>query len=1583
MDGEAAPARSPGADGDGKGAGEDAAFEIRGGGRTFEIDPGPLAGDHVVETLRTTGGFYERDLLEWLSTLRIPPGRVVDAGAFVGNHTLYFAGVLGREVTAYEPNPVAYDMLTRNVARNGLDALVTMRRVALGERAGRAVLVPPEGADNLGGTAISARADGDVEVVSLDGDLRGGDGEAVALLKLDVEGAELAALTGASGLIDAHAPLLLVECMTARAFAQAREALAESAYRPVGVHAATPVFAFAREDKAHGYFADGRAPVFDRAYHDYRAHIERREDANAQLRRASDLAARQDDRIDRATKDAAGAVGRLLTGEIGAVRTTITSLDATVKTAVEDARRRAEEAERSAARSAEAEAAARSDAEGAARAARSSRTEAERSDARAERSEAAAAAARDEARASARDAAKADRRSLALAADLRAVSDALERARADALENNARVKAYRQAASRLEGSAGEIAGSSAFRFGLLLTSAVRQPHRLALKGARRLAGRPTPGPALPRLPAAPRALGVPSPASLRKTDRSDLPPPFVGAIRKKRRVGPFPVSDLRLALIADEFTRLSLAATCHVRDLTPQGWEEALADFEVDVLFIESAWQGVDGCWHRKLQKMPQALLDILEAARAAGVPVLFWNKEDPIHTKAWLRLAGEADYVFTSDAESVPAYVAALGHERIGVFPFACAPELTDPVSDIPRAEGTSFAGSYYRRYPERAADLDMLTSLAMEHGPLTIYDRNSGKGYADFAYPKRFAPYLRDSLPFERIAEAYKGYQASINMNSVRQSSSMFARRAFELMASGTIVLSNYSYGMRLLLGDLALSAEDPAPLRARLSALEDPSEAARLRVRALRRVLSEHTYAHRLRAAVATVGLDARLPEPFVTVLAEAASAAEARGIAASFSRQAYPSKRLIVRTRGDAASVARALPTGAVLWAGESGGAAWRQATRAQAAEPGDLVAVFSPSVAYGPAHLTDLVLSRRYHAGDGATRAEEGGTFARVGHAVPSRSVLTTALAGTLGADRLLSDAPIGGAFLTIDRFNIGPASADGDALDAASFPFEGVPITALDAGAARLRSASASGPQSRHALDASALARALETPDRAAVAREDGPRGPVLTSRLAPEKHAYAYFGTYDLDALRQPDADHLTVRLDAEGDLALQVVLAFLTADGDRLAPVMPPPNSVRRVRVPDGAARVRLGVRVQGPGEAILTSLGFGMGAHSPLAWVPRADTLVLAQTYPSYDDIYRNGFVHRRVRTYWDEGLACDVLRFDARATVRRYEFEGVDVTVGHEAELEAALASGAYADVLVHFLEPRMWAVLKPYLGQVRLTVWLHGSDVQPWHRREFNYADEAARERAIKLSAPREAMWAEVLAVRHPMLRFVFVADYARREVEEDYGAQIPEAQRTVVHNFIDTDLFAYHAKPPEQRFEVLSIRPFASAKYANDVTVAAILALSEREGFGDYRFRLFGDGVLFEETVAPLRHLENVEITQGFLTQPEIAALHRAYGVWLSPTRMDWQGVSRDEAMSSGLVPVTTDCTAIPEFVDEDCGFLCPPDDPEAVADAIERIAREPELFARLSAAAAARVRAQSGFAQTIAREIDLVRAGR
>jgi len=123
------------------------------------------------------------------------PGIVaLDVGANVGAYALVMGRWVGREgrVFALEPAPEAFHGLARHVALNGLDGVVTPVRIAAAGRGGTATLAVDgaSGANRLG-------AGGErVETITLD-DFCARENVAPALIKIDVEGAELEVLRGA------------------------------------------------------------------------------------------------------------------------------------------------------------------------------------------------------------------------------------------------------------------------------------------------------------------------------------------------------------------------------------------------------------------------------------------------------------------------------------------------------------------------------------------------------------------------------------------------------------------------------------------------------------------------------------------------------------------------------------------------------------------------------------------------------------------------------------------------------------------------------------------------------------------------------------------------------------------------------------------------------------------------------------------------------------------------------------------------------------------------------------------------------------------------------------------------------------------------------------------------------------------------------------------------------------------------------------------------------------------------------------------------------------------------------------------
>lgn len=368
-----------------------------------------------------------------------------------------------------------------------------------------------------------------------------------------------------------------------------------------------------------------------------------------------------------------------------------------------------------------------------------------------------------------------------------------------------------------------------------------------------------------------------------------------------------------------------------------------------------------------------------------------------------------------------------------------------------------------------------------------------------------------------------------------------------------------------------------------------------------------------------------------------------------------------------------------------------------------------------------------------------------------------------------------------------------------------------------------------------------------------------------------------------------------------------------------------------------------------------------------------------LVLANEYPNYGAEYGNGFVHRRVEFYKQYGADVDVMAFGKRLARTTYNYKGVDVLSGYVHELLGLLSSRQYESISIHFLNHDMWNVLSPYLKTSNLYVFLHGYEVNRWIRRIFEYKTFKDLDSNISRSMQLQRFWRHVINHKQSPAKFVFVSKWWQQAVSEDMELTFPGAKTEVIHNFIDTQLFKFNPKDPAQRFKILWVRSSDARKYGNDLAIDCLNRIRATKYWDQVQVKIIGDGKFFHEFDEAFSQESNVSIEQRFASQEEIASLHRDYGLFLVPTRLDSQGVSRDEAMSSGLVPVTNAVTAIPEFTDETCAVLAPAEDSKFMAEEILRIFENPEQFLSMSKCAAERARAQCDEMNTVRREAEML----
>ena len=1053
---------------------------------------------------------------------------------------------------------------------------------------------------------------------------------------------------------------------------------------------------------------------------------------------------------------------------------------------------------------------------------------------------------------------------------------------------------------------------------------------------------------------------------------------------------------LQIACIMDQFTFSSFHPEAILHQLTPNNWRAELDRATPELLFIESAWRGKDELWGSKVGHTSVEVRGIVEWCRAKKIPTVFWCKEDPIHFETFLNTAKLVDHVFTTDIDCIHRYKAALRHERVYLLPFACQPATTNPIETYERKDAFCFAGAYYVRYPDRTRDLGNFVMELPAFRPLEIYDRNYGKNDPNYQFPEEYRPYIVGTLPFDQIDKAYKGYRYAINLNSIKQSQSMFARRVFELLGSNTITISNFSRGVRLLFGDLVITSDSGHEIVRRLNTLADnKAHSRKLRLAALRKVMREHTYGQRLAYVVSKVrGESIKELLPHIAVLAYAANQKGLDALRANYQRQTHVRTALYVVVGDEAISSA-------------SDDARVHLLTREQAKNmvvgeidsKAELIAGMTVEDYYGPNYLLVIALATQYTQaeliGKAARYSWEGGRFELkqpndAYHHVQSMPARAAAIRRqTIAKDYVLEWTQSLGARLlqadhglAIDEFNY---CEQGAAADSALVRDQVDDLPGLNTGISidnLLERAERIAPDSnRHEdfqmLTGKQLAADFDKMPSGAITLVVDDQSWLVDSTLPDGKHEYLY-ATVDHSLNELGFTDKLKVYFDVTPGLNIQLAIQFLDVKKQKISHVVTQSIRNQEAVIPPGTDRVRFGLRFCASGSAAVKGLVLGHRNLQPSELIGQAEQLVLTNHYPSYSDLYRNGFVHTRVRAYEARAVRCDVFRLRTDEAVSYHEFEDVNVITGSQEALQKLLIGGRYKSVLVHFLDEEMWQVLQLHIGQVKMFVWVHGAEIQPLHRRD-NFENEQQRDAAKVQSEARMSFWRGLLRKMPENLKLIFVSNYLAEVVMEDLGFRLPKKQYEVVHNPIDTDLFAYHLKPTEQRKKILSIRPYASRTYANDLSVKAILALTGKPYFKDLEFRMIGDGKLFDEVLAPLSGFSNVYIEKRFLTHAEIAALHREYGIFLCPTRMDTQGVSRDEAMASGLVPVTNAVAAIPEFVDDSCGILAPGEDAEAMARGMALLYEQPQKFAAMSEAAAKRVRAQSDAQRVISAELAIV----
>ncbi|MDR0123762.1 glycosyltransferase [Bacillus zhangzhouensis] len=359
----------------------------------------------------------------------------------------------------------------------------------------------------------------------------------------------------------------------------------------------------------------------------------------------------------------------------------------------------------------------------------------------------------------------------------------------------------------------------------------------------------------------------------------------------------FQKSNVSIGIIADEFLYKSLKDAANFIYIHQGNYKKEAE--KIDLFLLSTAWKGLDGKWkglgNPKIKKVRNEIKAIIQFYKSKNIPVIFYSKEDPVNYEYYVDLAQQADHIFTTCSEKLQDYKKDCPNATsYNTLEFAVNPLYHNPIGTrINRREDILFAGSWYQKYPSRQEDTRELFEGVINAGrDLTIVDRNFELESDRHFYPKEYVPFIVESTDHETLQKIHKLYDFTLNLNSVKDSNTMFANRVYELQATGTVVISNYSVGINSKFPNVFL-ANTSEELKVYLQKMSK-REMYQTQMEGVRTVLRSETAFHRVQELIQVVSdHQTNLLKRKVLVVAESLD----EHIIEMFNKQSYPDKKLI--------------------------------------------------------------------------------------------------------------------------------------------------------------------------------------------------------------------------------------------------------------------------------------------------------------------------------------------------------------------------------------------------------------------------------------------------------------------------------------------------------------------------------------------------------------------------------------------------------------------------------------------------------------------------------------------------------------
>ncbi len=166
----------------------------------------PYETDYIMSFIKKYSKFWERGQLDFVSKFINNDTRILDCGAYIGNHSIYFSKISNaKEIIAIEPQKNIYDIMCENIQ---LNKIVNVKCInsGLNSKKENGLHILKQSPKNYGATRYQeGNNDEDIQCQTLD------EFDDIDFLKIDCEGMSYEILNGGRSFFQKNSPVIWME----------------------------------------------------------------------------------------------------------------------------------------------------------------------------------------------------------------------------------------------------------------------------------------------------------------------------------------------------------------------------------------------------------------------------------------------------------------------------------------------------------------------------------------------------------------------------------------------------------------------------------------------------------------------------------------------------------------------------------------------------------------------------------------------------------------------------------------------------------------------------------------------------------------------------------------------------------------------------------------------------------------------------------------------------------------------------------------------------------------------------------------------------------------------------------------------------------------------------------------------------------------------------------------------------------------------------------------------------------------------------------------------------------------------------